>query len=146
MADSVCLVFDILTSLIVVVLFSVARGCGMRVVLIFLLNDSRLPYLFYMYGYLDIVFLWNAVHMGPTACLCLLNAVNPRSLYDENFYDELLEDMQQECSRFGTVVQIKIPRPPTRKQVRRWKVAQRKRIKESENAPASSEQEDTGSF
>ncbi|KAH7034971.1 uncharacterized protein B0I36DRAFT_317331 [Microdochium trichocladiopsis] len=43
--------------------------------------------------------------------LQLLNMVTPDELMDNDDYEEILEDVQEECSKFGNIVAIKIPRP-----------------------------------
>ncbi|KAI5296393.1 hypothetical protein KEM52_003115 [Ascosphaera acerosa] len=43
--------------------------------------------------------------------LQLLNMVTPEELMDNDDYEEILEDVQDECSKFGTILEIKIPRP-----------------------------------
>ncbi|GKT41942.1 splicing factor U2AF subunit [Colletotrichum spaethianum] len=46
-----------------------------------------------------------------TRVLQLLNMVTPEELMDNDDYEEIKEDVQEECSKFGTVLDIKIPRP-----------------------------------
>lgn len=48
---------------------------------------------------------------APTEVLCLLNMVMPDELTDEEEYEDILEDIREECSKFGTVKSIEIPRP-----------------------------------
>jgi len=43
--------------------------------------------------------------------LQLLNMVTPDELMDNDDYEEIMEDVQEECSKFGNIVAIKIPRP-----------------------------------
>ncbi|KAI5305744.1 hypothetical protein KEM56_003445 [Ascosphaera pollenicola] len=43
--------------------------------------------------------------------LQLLNMVTPEELMDNDDYAEILEDVQDECSKYGAVLDIKIPRP-----------------------------------
>lgn len=47
----------------------------------------------------------------PTEVLCLLNMVTPDELGDEEEYEEILEDIREECSKFGAVKSVEIPRP-----------------------------------
>ncbi|ROL54751.1 Splicing factor U2AF 65 kDa subunit [Anabarilius grahami] len=47
----------------------------------------------------------------PTVVLCLLNMVMPEELLDDEDYEEILEDIREECCKYGTVRSIEIPRP-----------------------------------
>ena len=47
----------------------------------------------------------------PTEVLCLLNMVVAEELTDDEEYEDILEDIREECSRFGEVRSIEIPRP-----------------------------------
>ncbi|XP_051570361.1 splicing factor U2AF 65 kDa subunit-like isoform X2 [Myxocyprinus asiaticus] len=47
----------------------------------------------------------------PTEVLCLLNMVMPEELLDDDDYEEILEDIREECCKYGTVRSIEIPRP-----------------------------------
>ena len=46
-----------------------------------------------------------------TEVLCLLNMVQPEELADEEEYEDILEDIREECGKFGVVRSIEIPRP-----------------------------------
>lgn len=49
---------------------------------------------------------------GPaTEVLCLLNMVTPDELRDEDEYEDILEDIKEECNKYGVVRSIEIPRP-----------------------------------
>ncbi|XP_045592873.2 splicing factor U2AF 50 kDa subunit isoform X1 [Procambarus clarkii] len=49
---------------------------------------------------------------GPaTEVLCLMNMVMPDELKDEEEYEDILEDIRVECSRYGIVRSVEIPRP-----------------------------------
>ncbi|KAL7927579.1 hypothetical protein ACQKWADRAFT_277167 [Trichoderma austrokoningii] len=41
----------------------------------------------------------------------LLNMVTPEELIDNDDYEEICEDVQDECVKFGKVVELKVPRP-----------------------------------
>jgi splicing factor U2AF subunit len=43
--------------------------------------------------------------------LQLLNMVTVDELLDNDDYEEILEDVQEECSKYGKVLGLKIPRP-----------------------------------
>ncbi|XP_056871841.1 splicing factor U2AF 65 kDa subunit-like isoform X1 [Takifugu flavidus] len=47
----------------------------------------------------------------PTEVLCLLNMVMPEELVDDDDYEEILEDVREECCKYGSVRSIEIPRP-----------------------------------
>ncbi|XP_040280035.1 splicing factor U2AF 65 kDa subunit isoform X1 [Bufo bufo] len=53
------------------------------------------------------------VQMGghPTEVLCLMNMVLPEELLDDDEYEEIVEDVRDECSKYGIVKSIEIPRP-----------------------------------
>lgn len=48
---------------------------------------------------------------NPTKILCLNQAVTVDELRDDSEYEEILEDMRDECGKFGALVNIIIPRP-----------------------------------
>ncbi|KAF5895855.1 splicing factor U2AF 65 kDa subunit isoform X1, partial [Clarias magur] len=47
----------------------------------------------------------------PTEVLCLMNMVAPEELIDDEEYEEIVEDVRDECSKYGQVKSIEIPRP-----------------------------------
>lgn len=47
----------------------------------------------------------------PTEVLCLLNMVTEDELRDEEEYEDILEDIREECSKYGEVRSLEIPRP-----------------------------------
>lgn len=47
----------------------------------------------------------------PTEVLCLLNMVLPEELADEEEYEDILEDIREECAKYGEVRSLEIPRP-----------------------------------
>ncbi|KAF9114972.1 U2 small nuclear RNA auxiliary factor 2 [Mortierella sp. AM989] len=47
----------------------------------------------------------------PTTVLQLLNMVTPEELEDDQEYEDIVEDIREECGKFGQVVDIQIPRP-----------------------------------
>nr|XP_012568737.1 splicing factor U2af large subunit B-like isoform X2 [Cicer arietinum] len=48
---------------------------------------------------------------SPTKVLCLSEAVTTDQLMDNGEYEEILEDMRDECCKFGTLINVVIPRP-----------------------------------
>jgi splicing factor U2AF subunit len=47
----------------------------------------------------------------PTEVLCLMNMVAPEDLVDDEDYEDIVEDIKEECSKYGTVKSLEIPRP-----------------------------------
>lgn len=47
----------------------------------------------------------------PTEVLCLLNMVTPDELREEDEYEDILEDIKEECNKYGVVRSVEIPRP-----------------------------------
>lgn len=47
-----------------------------------------------------------------TEILCLMNMVEPDELRDDQEYRDIVEDIEDECSKYGRVRSIEIPRPP----------------------------------
>jgi len=45
--------------------------------------------------------------------ICIRNMVNLKDLEDEDEYDDLMEDVREECKIYGKVVDVRIPRPET---------------------------------
>lgn len=47
----------------------------------------------------------------PTEILCLMNMVVEEELQNDEEYEEILEDVREECGKYGNVVSLEIPRP-----------------------------------
>ncbi|KAG6420637.1 hypothetical protein SASPL_117172 [Salvia splendens] len=47
----------------------------------------------------------------PTKVLCLTEVVTTDELMDDGEYEEILEDMRDECQKFGELIAVVIPRP-----------------------------------
>ncbi|XP_076074141.1 splicing factor U2AF 50 kDa subunit-like isoform X2 [Mytilus galloprovincialis] len=47
----------------------------------------------------------------PTEVLCLMNMIPPEELEDEEEYGDILEDVKEECGKYGVVRSLEIPRP-----------------------------------
>lgn len=43
--------------------------------------------------------------------MLLLNMVTPEELYDDQDYADILEDIQEECSKYGEIEGVRVPRP-----------------------------------
>jgi len=52
-----------------------------------------------------------APNSNPTPVLCLMNMVTEEELVDDEEYDEIYEDIREECSKFGRIRSMEIPRP-----------------------------------
>lgn len=53
-----------------------------------------------------------APNIAPaTKVVCLTNVVTPDELKDDDDYEDIIEDMRTECGKFGTLVNVIIPRP-----------------------------------
>jgi len=48
---------------------------------------------------------------APSRVMLLLNMVTPEELYNDQDYQEILEDITDECSKYGEVEGVRIPRP-----------------------------------
>ncbi|GAB1311425.1 hypothetical protein MFIFM68171_01635 [Madurella fahalii] len=48
---------------------------------------------------------------GVSRVLQLLNMVTPDELMDNDDYEEIRDDVQEECEKFGNILSLKIPRP-----------------------------------
>ncbi|KAH9562302.1 hypothetical protein CY35_05G064500 [Sphagnum magellanicum] len=47
----------------------------------------------------------------PTKVVCLSQVVSPNELKEDNEYEEIVEDMREECGRYGNITNLVIPRP-----------------------------------
>ncbi|GAA57078.1 hypothetical protein CRM22_006892 [Opisthorchis felineus] len=47
----------------------------------------------------------------PTEVLCLMNMIDPAELEDDEEYEDIVEDVRAECSKYGVVRSLEIPRP-----------------------------------
>lgn len=47
----------------------------------------------------------------PTEILCLMNMVTEEELVDDEEFEDIIEDVKEECSKFGYVKSVEIPRP-----------------------------------
>lgn len=54
-----------------------------------------------------------AAEMDPTEIIQLLNMVTREDLVDDAEYEDIVEDVREQCQEYGTVVGISIPRPST---------------------------------
>ncbi|KAI9205189.1 uncharacterized protein BJ171DRAFT_558570 [Polychytrium aggregatum] len=49
--------------------------------------------------------------VDPTNVVALMNMVTEEELRDNNEYEDIIDDIRGECSKFGVISSIKIPRP-----------------------------------
>ncbi|CCX34389.1 hypothetical protein FPQ18DRAFT_332752 [Pyronema domesticum] len=49
--------------------------------------------------------------LEPSRVLQLLNMVTPEELMDNDEYEEICEDIHEECQKFGKLIDLKVPRP-----------------------------------
>jgi splicing factor U2AF 65 kDa subunit len=56
-------------------------------------------------------FLSSVSRPDSTEILCLMNMVDPTELEEEEEYEDILEDIREECGKYGTVRSLEIPRP-----------------------------------
>lgn len=47
----------------------------------------------------------------PTKVVCLSQVVTPEELTDDEVFEEIYDDMKDECAKYGTLVSLVIPRP-----------------------------------
>ncbi|GBG62095.1 hypothetical protein CBR_g28571 [Chara braunii] len=47
----------------------------------------------------------------PTRVVCLVQVVTPEELKDDEEYEDIMEDMREECGKYGTLTDLVIPRP-----------------------------------
>lgn len=52
-----------------------------------------------------------AAQQKPTTVLSLLNMVTQDELKDDEEYEDICEDIKEECEKYGRVISIEIPRP-----------------------------------
>eukprot|EP00245_Coleochaete_scutata_P012905 TRINITY_DN508_c0_g4_i2.p1 TRINITY_DN508_c0_g4~~TRINITY_DN508_c0_g4_i2.p1 ORF type:complete len:397 (-),score=99.82 TRINITY_DN508_c0_g4_i2:626-1816(-) len=52
-----------------------------------------------------------AVAENPTRVIMLTEVVSPQELQEDNEYEEIKEDMRDECGKYGTLTNLVIPRP-----------------------------------
>jgi len=48
---------------------------------------------------------------APSKIVQILNTCTPEDLLEDDFYNDLLEDMKEEVTKFGTIEEVNIPRP-----------------------------------
>ncbi|ODN80911.1 hypothetical protein L202_03036 [Cryptococcus amylolentus CBS 6039] len=56
-------------------------------------------------------FLQNSADAPPSRVMLLLNMVTPEELYSDEEYADILEDINDECSKYGEIEGVRIPRP-----------------------------------
>jgi splicing factor U2AF 65 kDa subunit len=51
---------------------------------------------------------------GDARILMMLNMVTPEDLVEDGEYGEILEDIRDECSKYGDILDVRVPRPTKR--------------------------------
>lgn len=59
----------------------------------------------------NIIAAATAAEGEPTRVLQMLNMVTPDELVDDGEFEEIVEDIREECGKYGSVLDVKIPRP-----------------------------------
>ncbi|ETS64341.1 hypothetical protein PaG_01188 [Moesziomyces aphidis] len=80
----------------------------------------------------------------PTSCMVMLNMVTPEELQDDEEYADIVEDIRDECTKFGTVNDVRVPRPAKESKgaaAHQWKRSQND---EAADADKPSEREGVG--
>lgn len=57
---------------------------------------------------------------GENRILLMLNMVTPEDLVDDREYEDVYEDVKEECSKFGVVEDLRIPRPVKKDKTKMW--------------------------
>ena len=70
-------------------------------------------------------------------CMLLLNAVAPDELYDDQDYKDILEDITEECAKYGEIEGVRIPRPAAK--IRTWMPAEQREREEAKLRKADQE-------
>ena len=71
----------------------------------------------------------------PTSCMVMLNMVTAAELQDDEEYADIVEDIRDECRKYGTVTDVRIPRPARESKgaaAHSWKQATADQTKERE--------------
>ncbi|CAO1629798.1 unnamed protein product [Parajaminaea phylloscopi] len=79
----------------------------------------------------------------PTKCMTMLNMVTPQELIDDVEYGEIVEDVRDECAKYGSVVDVRIPRPVAQSKgssAQAWK----KSVEESNDSNGAKERDGVG--
>jgi len=53
----------------------------------------------------------NVLESHPSRVIKLKNLVNVTELFENSYYEEVLDDIQEECKKHGRILEIEIPRP-----------------------------------
>merc|ERR1712227_588367 len=54
---------------------------------------------------------FNLVKDNATKILCLMNMITEEELLDDEEFEDIMEDVKEECAKFGPVKSVEIPRP-----------------------------------
>ncbi|ORY33015.1 hypothetical protein BCR39DRAFT_520733 [Naematelia encephala] len=77
----------------------------------------------------------NSTAEAPTSrVMLMLNMVTPDELYDDQDYQDILEDINEECSKYGEIEGVRIPRPTPKS--KKWEPADSAAITAEKNRRA----------
>lgn len=65
--------------------------------------------------------------------MVMLNMVTPEELQDDEEFQDILEDINEECSKYGEVEGVRIPRPVARKQKKGWQAEPMSAVEADQN-------------
>jgi RNA recognition motif-containing protein len=65
--------------------------------------------------------------------MVMLNMVTPEELQDDQEYNDILEDINEECGKFGSVEGVRIPRPVAKKQKKGWQAETMSAVEADQN-------------
>ncbi|TKY88008.1 hypothetical protein EX895_003104 [Sporisorium graminicola] len=78
----------------------------------------------------------------PTSCMVMLNMVTPEELQDDEEYADIVEDIRDECTKYGPVTDVRVPRPAKESKgaaAHQWKRSQDESNADGEKAEAERE-------
>ncbi|KAJ1596335.1 hypothetical protein NDA14_004610 [Ustilago hordei] len=76
----------------------------------------------------------------PRSCMVMLNMVTPEELQDDEEYADIVEDIREECTKYGTVTDVRVPRPAKESKgaaAHQWKRTQDESAASGEEKPAT---------
>lgn len=65
--------------------------------------------------------------------MVMLNMVTPEELQDDEEYVDIVDDINEECRKFGVVEGVRIPRPVAKKPKKGWQPEQMSAVEADQN-------------